>query len=519
MLNKPQQHFRANNQDATSGYGPPSTGPSASHLPPNKSRIAPGESKVHRNEHNRGPRNHKLHRKNRDARSSYSMSPHQPPVKNDASNLDKSTKDNFPFFRLTDEELTAFRRKHRKGPTYVGFSDFAISQELNRLGRGWEGYVRARRAAEEQGRLDDFSQKLQEERRLMSTGLPLPLGAISMQAAADATKKSRMAAPGRTKQFPGHGRAKTSSSKESGMPAVGIHPGMGTDLETDPFAPEDQRDEESDEYTRDNRAPGSMYDSSEPDPAEPDPIPSDSTDEYQPPELTATSKADAQSRRWGRPKGSKINTIPLSSVADRPRPRRVETRPDYRIRRIRERHPDLPPRPPSPGPRDLYDHTQPQFLQFKCEWAGCKALLNNLANLRKHIGIVHGQEARDTLCCSWGKCERDDSTGVLSIFPSIEELEVHLQTLHMESMKWHLGDGRLGQGLVIRESGMGDTSYLYLNGKQVTPSVTNQRTETLVEWRARKERLKEILLKAALNAPSDSEGLDNDDASQNPVLL
>jgi hypothetical protein len=89
----------------------------------------------------------------------------------------------------------------------------------------------------------------------------------------------------------------------------------------------------------------------------------------------------------------------------------------------------------------------------------------------------------------------------------------------MESMKWHLGDGRLGQGLVVRDSGTGDTSYLYLNGKQVTPSVTNQRTETLAEWRARKERLKEILLKAALNAPSDSEGLDNDDASQDSVLL
>lgn len=478
----------------------------------------PGESLGQRSEQNPVPQSHKPHT-NRDARRSYGKRSYQLSTKNDHPNHVKSTKDNLPFFRLTDEELAAFRRKHRKGPTYVSFSDYSIAQELDRLGRGWEGHVRAMRVAEQEGRLEEFWRLFQDERRLMSTGLPLPLGAISMQAAADATERSSKTARRQTEQLPDHDRAKANGSKELGMKAVGLQPGIGTDLGTAPVAPEDQGDEGSDKYTRDKRAPDSTYEFSKIDPTELGLIPSHSADEYQPPELTAMSKADAQHRHRGRPKGSKTHTVSLSSVVDRPRPRRVETRPDYRIRRIRERHPELPPKPPSPTPRDLYDHIQPRFLQFKCEWTDCKAVLNNLPNLQKHVGIVHGHEARATLCCSWGKCGRDDSTGVLKVFSSIEELDVHLQSLHMESMKWHLGDGRLGQGLVVKESGMGDISYLYSNGKQVTPSVTNQRTETLAEWRVRKERLKEVLLKTALNAPSDSEGLDNDDDSQGSVLL
>lgn len=394
--------------------------------------------------------------------------------------------DNAFFFRLTDEELNVFRRKHRKGPLYTGFSDLAIAQELNRLGRGWDGYVRASRQAGKEGRLDESQRRRKTEHGLMSTGLPLPVGAISMQAAADAARMSGKTKPGRSKRSPGHDKAKAKGSRELSTTADELQPSLAAGLETRPVAP--------------------------------DLIPK--TSEEDPGKLghAGTSESDFQTRSRGRPKDSTNKTMPSSDLLDQPRPRRVESRPDYRIRRVRERRSNLPPKPPSPSPRDTYLRTQPQFTQFMCEWTDCKAMLNNIATLRKHVGIVHGQEARDTLCCSWGKCGRDDSTGVLSVFRSIEDLDEHLMACHLEPVKWHLGDGRFGKGHVVKKSSMGDTSYLFRSGKQVTPSIKDQKVETLAEWHSRKGKMKAILLKAALNASSESEDLEDDKNTDNAVL-
>lgn len=502
MPELPQQHARAKTQDTTtlsnSRYVPSLTKSSPSRYSTGFDKTVPATYK---------PQRSKQVGLSSSKKSAQSSAKTKPP------NQVKPRDEGIFFFRLTEEELAKFRRKNRKGPTYEGFGDVAIAQELNRLGRGWEGYCRSRLEAEEEGKLDEFQQRFQTEHMFMSTGISLPVGAISMQAAMDAARADDNSASKMTGKLYGNDKIKVNGSKELSMTTVNLQQEPRADLETSSAATGNQ----------DREDPYAMPASPEPESVDFELLPSDSTDDYQPPESTTMSKADSPDRHKGRPKGSKNNTISLSTVVDRPRPKRVETRPDYRIRRIRERHPRpyLPPRPPSPTPRDLYDQSQPRFLQFKCEWAGCKALLNNTANVRKHVGIVHGQEARDTLCCNWGKCGRDDSTGVLSIFGCIEDLEVHLQTLHMESMKWHLGDGRLGRGLVVKGSGMGDTSYLYSNGKQVTPSITKQRTETLAEWRARKERLKEILLKTAMNARSDSEleVLGGDEDSHESVLL
>lgn len=505
------QNARVKAQDAALRYGLGRSlkGPLSSRVSPKEPRTVLGE----RRRLDKRVSAIRGHQGSKEVRSSSSKNSHQSSAKTESPNHVKSGNDNVFFFRLTAEELATFRRKHRKGATYDGFSDFAIAQELKRLGRGWEGYSRSRRVAEEEGRLDEFRRQFQTERSLMSTTLPLPVGAISMQAALDAvngSNGSRKTAAGKTEHLPSHDGAKVNGSKHLSMTTVRFQQEPNADLGLNSTATGYQ----------DYEGLYALPESPDPETADFELVPAESTDEYQPPESTAISNADSQRRHRGRPKGSKNNTIPSSSAVDRPRPRRVETRPDYRIRRIRETHPDLPPKPPSPTPRDLYDQSQPRFLQFKCEWAGCKAVLNNVATIRKHVGIVHGQEARDTLCCSWGKCGKDDSTGVLSVFRCIEELDKHLQALHMEPMKWHLGDGRLGQGLVVKESGMSDTSYLYSNGQQVTPSITKQRTETHAEWRARKERLKEILLKSAMNAPSDSEleGCDINEDTQDSVL-
>lgn len=454
---QPQLHVAAKTQGSTlNNYVPTSTAPSSGRSAPIESR---GSSEQRQRRDGKLPATRKP-QTGRHAGPSSSRKSNQPSAKPTLSDQTKPLDDDLLFFRLTAEELAAFRRKHRKSPTYDGFSDHAIAQELNRLGRGWDGYVRSRRRAEKEKRLDEFQRQFQTERRLMSTGLPLPAGAISMQAAVDVANGSRNTTSEAIEQLHGHDRANVDASKESSTAAVGLQQGPSADLGVSSAATRHHDHDGQYESMRDREPPESMPEPSKLKPAYFEIYASDSSDEYRPPDSTAMFKVDVQDRNRGRPTVSN-STIPPSSVINRSRPRRVETRPDYRIRRIRERRTEVRPKAASPTPRDLYDQSQPRFLQFKCEWAGCKAILNNVANIRKHVGIVHGQEARDTLCCNWGKCGRDDSTGVLSIFRCIEELEVHLLTVHMESLKWHLGDGRLGRGLVVKNSGTGDTSYLY----------------------------------------------------------
>ncbi|KAK7740809.1 hypothetical protein SLS53_005278 [Cytospora paraplurivora] len=494
ILKQTQHHAGDSLQDAPLSHGPSSEVSGASRPAPKKSQNTKAESSRQRGQQDGRLPSRDLHF-SKGAQLSSGTKPNQPAINSVLIKPVKPEKDHRFFFRLTDKELRKFKRRHRKGPTLTGCSDLAIAQELNRLGRGWKGFDRASRVAEDEGRPDDFMRQFQTERWLMSTGLPLPEGAISMQAAADAVEGGSNALAKWNERFPSYDMAKTKGSKDAGG-------GRGSS------APSDQSDKGLCDHTLDRHTKGSTPAPLKPDAADVKMIPPDSTNQDQPQKLVETSESDFQPRQRGRPKGSKNETNSLTPPLDRPRTRRVQARPDYRIRRVRERQPDAPLRAPSPTPRDFYDRVQPHFPQFMCEWAGCKAILNNTTNLRKHVGIVHGQEARETLCCSWGKCGRDDSTGVFSAFASIEGLEDHLETLHLESIKWRVGDGRRGQGIVLKESALGDTSYLLWNGRQVTPSIRNQKIETPAEWRTRKNRLRNFLLKSALNAPSDSEEME-----------
>ena len=152
-------------------------------------------------------------------------------------------------------------------------------------------------------------------------------------------------------------------------------------------------------------------------------------------------EADLQSRQEG-----SFEPVPVS------RPKRVLQRPDYRIPPLFESSPeppsspDLPPRMPSPTPREIYDRAQPKFIQYPCEWNGCKAVLKNLGTLQNHIRIVHAEEARDTLCCRWGYCGSNTPT----TYESAEGLENHFETAHLEPLKWRLGDGTKGQEFVAK---------------------------------------------------------------------
>lgn len=133
-------------------------------------------------------------------------------------------------------------------------------------------------------------------------------------------------------------------------------------------------------------------------------------------------------------------------------------------------------------------------------------MLNNLSILRNHVGVVHGPEARKKLRCRWGACgqfEEGDLAAPVA-FATIEDLDHHAQSRHMVSLMWHMGDGRKGMGIVVDQSGHDDCpSYLFWNGKQVTPSVKDQKMETLEERRQRKERLRVFLASCGLAGGSE----------------
>lgn len=233
---------------------------------------------------------------------------------------------------------------------------------------------------------------------------------------------------------------------------------------------------------------------------------------YPPGSLTAeTSQTNYPGLNHGSPTKEAKNRIDLPSVPfDRPRRRRVEERPDYRIRKTRERGPSKKPaKPLTPTPRDIYDELRPQFVQFICEWEGCQAKLDNFTKLEKHLGTVHGDDALGNRQCKWGRCGQviNDGEGgrTAVVFASVEELEDHTYSRHLGPLVWHMGDGRAGKGIIIKDLPRKHATYLLYDGVQVTPSVHGQKVESVAELRKRKRRLEKLISQRDANAPTDTE--------------
>lgn len=393
-----------------------------------------------------------------------------------------------PFFRLTHDEYRALRKKSHKPPAYK-FSDFYLARQLRDLGRGWEGFIRAKKNAGREGRLESFQRQLQAEldETARLRGKALPVGAVSMNAAKDAASKIHLSSAS-------HQRHKTRRPRRNQSPGV-----SRASVEVGNVENESTNHLQNAQTGRQD--PNVSHAGHSPELGE---GPSDEE-----PQRSHTDHPDDCSPY-----------IPM----DRPRPRRVDKMPDYRIRTIdeaereaeREASPDSQPRQPSPSPREIYDALRPEFIQFICEWQGCRAVLNNLSRLKKHVGVVHGYEARKKLRCRWGTCGQfeDGDLATPVAFATIAELDDHVESRHMASLMWHMGDGRKGLGFVVDPSD-DCPPYLLWNGIQVTPSVTGQEVETLAECRQRKGRLKEFLSTCNLAADPEmapeSEGSDEDE--------
>lgn len=440
-----------------------------------------------------------------------------------------------PFFRLADEELADLRRRSRKSAAYK-FSDAFLARELKRLGRGRDGVARAREQALQAGRLHDFQKRLEAElgedrtgrngaRGGHAAGRKMPLGerSPSLNAAGQGTPEGaarKAGVPFRPLNQRDNGLAADGTQTPNGNAVLGTsmvdgrmsNKGKAKELAGEAIRPVRQEMEETDVISllsdQEDGASAPQHTNRSPELGE------------------SISDAGDQPAHNGQPSDTGHRNCPPSSPMSRRRPRRVQKMPDYRIptalelfqelspvRPAKLPRPPRPPRPPSPSPRDIYDKSQPRFFQFICEWSGCQAMLNNLETLRRHIGAAHGAEARGKLRCRWGKCDGFEPSEPAHpvVFETVEALGDHVDARHIESLAWHLGDGRIGQGLVVKDSASEYPAYLFWNGKQVTPSVQGQERETLAEWRAKKEMLKEVLGDLAMDSDEGSENSNDSD--------
>lgn len=172
-----------------------------------------------------------------------------------------------------------------------------------------------------------------------------------------------------------------------------------------------------------------------------------------------------------------------------------------------------PPRDSSPTPRGVWEKLvePPRYVPFLCEWPGCKAQLQNIETLRKHIRVVHGRA--DPLVCRWSACD-----GRSAEFTQDYEFHDHVDEEHLVPFTWHLGDGQMNEKSIVEQEKHSDEMPAYLfgtNGEQVTPSVENQEVEDFMTWRENRRRLRQILMQRDANAPLEEDDDDNKDEDEN----
>lgn len=321
-----------------------------------------------------------------------------PSSSNNAHNLLASAPiTNRPFFSLTAQELKALRRSMGKGSSYKRFRDTTIARELDRLGRGWDGYLRAKGNAEQEGKVGEFWRHLSLELSTALSTTKFPAGAISIEAAAIATQSNYISSVGKLRPESAAELRRLRAKSWSSHPSSSL-----ADLDSDTY------------NSRNAQLPS-----------------------ISPP----AAEHDSNVRQYGSPGPVLVS-----------RPRRNLKRPNYKIPPLLESSPAPPSSPDvpcgvsSPTPREIYDRIQPKFIEYPCKWSGCQASLNNLETLQKHFRIVHAEEARDTLRCRWGAC----GTGTPRAYESVHDLGYHFDASHLTPLKWRLGDGQKGHGIVAK---------------------------------------------------------------------
>ncbi|KAL2135224.1 hypothetical protein VTI74DRAFT_9316 [Chaetomium olivicolor] len=234
-----------------------------------------------------------------------------------------------------------------------------------------------------------------------------------------------------------------------------------------------------------------------------------------------------QPKKRGRPFGWRLGAgsysamrsgLPPGTVLATPKPKPKKPATDQKPRRRSRR--------PAPTARQIYLKLNPHFITFRCEWENCPAELQNLETLRKHLLVVHGRPSKssktpeaESITCKWHSC-RTPNLASASSFAS------HVETVHLPSFLWHVGDGPRNStptpALTVPSatpttapipknphSSPKETplpSYLFnAAGEQVTPSIRDQQLESEDDRKKRQARLNRVIWQRDQNAPEEPE--------------
>ncbi|EFX04655.1 hypothetical protein CMQ_1583 [Grosmannia clavigera kw1407] len=158
--------------------------------------------------------------------------------------------------------------------------------------------------------------------------------------------------------------------------------------------------------------------------------------------------------------------------------------------------------------RSIFLNSKAVFRPFLCEWAGCRAELQNMATLRKHVVVVHGRAAK----CCWRKCAERTMPPALPTTGAGGEGETlmeHIEYNHLAPAEWHQGDGFANSGCLgppalrigarAEDGGPGHLATVHLprylldeEGNQVTPLLQDPLLEPAALSRSRAETMRRL---------------------------
>lgn len=244
------------------------------------------------------------------------------------------------------------------------------------------------------------------------------------------------------------------------------------------------------------------------------------------PVTSSSGPSIQQPKKRGRPPGWKQG-MPYSTTSKRPISAAAKlAREDYLREHpeaaagTRTKRPAAPKGPPKPRgrppkkppmtPRQILDSLERRYVPYICEWKGCKAELQNMDTLRRHVHKIHGSEEG---WCRWSVCV--DKTNAKP-FRTKDDLVAHVEESHLVPFQWHMGFGYSNERPIPpgreRDEGASVPSYL-LDGKgeQVTPWIREIKVESEVTRLARRGKLRNTL--KWMNEEAPSEGGEEDDSA------